>query len=319
MAERVGADGTALQEAALIGMEASIRVGVWLGRDHYQVGFHQTGTAGAFGASVAAGRLIGLDADGIEAVLGLTGTRAAGLKSQFGTMGKPYNAGIAAATGVEAALLVARGFDPAYHGLDGPQGFGETHHGMADESALDGLGQDWRFATISHKFHACCHGLHASLEAIADLATDPGSVEEIAVTTHPRWMTVCNQPAPTTGLGAKFSYTTVLPMSLLGVDTARLDSYSDDLCARPDLTALREKVRVTADDSLSEMQARVAVTAGGARRESFHDLDAPMPLDEKTAKIDAKAASLLGNRAADAAGLVNGSASAQDVGAFIRE
>lgn len=318
MAERVGAGGQALQEAALIGMEASIRVGVWLGRDHYQVGFHQTGTAGAFGAALAAGRLLGLDANALEAVLGLTGTRAAGLKSQFGTMGKPYNAGIAAATGVETALLVAGGFDPARHGLDGPQGFGATHHGIGDETALDGLGRDWRFATISHKFHACCHGLHAALEAIADLPTDPATVDEIAVTTHPRWMSVCNQPAPTTGLGAKFSYATVLPMALLGVDTARLDSYSDALCARPDLRQLREKVVVGADDSLSEMQARVAVTAGGERRVAFHDLDAPIPLADKTAKIDAKAASLLGNRAAEASALVTGAGSADQVGAFIR-
>ena len=46
VAEQSGADGAALQEAALIGVEASIRVGVWLGRNHYQTGFHQTTTAG---------------------------------------------------------------------------------------------------------------------------------------------------------------------------------------------------------------------------------------------------------------------------------
>lgn len=318
MAERQNAKGRALQEAALVGMEVAIRVGVWLGRDHYQIGFHQTGTAGTFGAAAACARLLGLDATGTQAVLGLAATRASGLKSQFGTMGKPYNAGIAASTGVEAALLVAGGFDPALHGLDGPQGFGETHHGRADETALDELGRAWLFDTISHKFHACCHGLHASLEAIADFRPDPEDVRRIAVTTHPRWMTVCNQPAPTTGLGAKFSYSTVLPMALLGVDTARLESYTDDLCARPDVTAMREKVLVTADDSLTEMQARVSVTTSAGEREAFHDLDAPLPLSDKTAKIDAKAASLLGNRAAAASSLVQGEAGPAEVGAFIR-
>ena len=38
----------------------------------------------------------------------IASTRAAGLKSQFGTMSKPYHAGMAAQTGVEAAAL-ARG------------------------------------------------------------------------------------------------------------------------------------------------------------------------------------------------------------------
>ena len=35
-------------DAALIGAEASVHVGLWLGRDHYQIGYHQTATAGAF-------------------------------------------------------------------------------------------------------------------------------------------------------------------------------------------------------------------------------------------------------------------------------
>lgn len=108
-----------LLEAALVGMETSVRVGLWLGRAHYQAGFHQTATAGAFGAAVAAGRLFGFDAAAFRRVLGLTATRAAGLKAQFGTMGKPYNAGLAASSGVEAALLVQAGFQPNEHALQG--------------------------------------------------------------------------------------------------------------------------------------------------------------------------------------------------------
>ena len=42
----------------------------------------------------------GLDAGQVGHVLGLTATRAAGLKAQFDTMGKPYNAGLAAESGV---------------------------------------------------------------------------------------------------------------------------------------------------------------------------------------------------------------------------
>ncbi|EAQ03569.1 MmgE/PrpD family protein [Pseudooceanicola batsensis HTCC2597] len=319
IAEGEGLDGGQLRTAALIGMEASIRVGIWLGRGHYQVGFHQTATAGAFGAALAAGRLLGLEATALQAVLGLAGTRAAGLKSQFGTMGKPYNAGLAAATGVEAALLVAKGFEPAPQGLDGPQGFGETHHGAGDETALDGLGERWHFASVAHKFHACCHGLHAALEAVAGLLPiAPDRIDRIEVATHPRWMTVCNQPAPTTGLGAKFSYATVLPMAVLGVDTAKLESYTAALCARDDLAALRDRVRVIPDDGLTEMQARVRVVTDAGDREAFHDLDAPLPPDEKAAKVGAKAESLLGPRAAEARDLVEGGAPAREVGAFLR-
>src|SRR6056297_4006711 len=47
LAEQTGASLDALVEAAAIGAEASIRVGIWLGRAHYETGFHQTATAGA--------------------------------------------------------------------------------------------------------------------------------------------------------------------------------------------------------------------------------------------------------------------------------
>ena len=310
MGEHRGRSGAEMQEAALIGMEAAIRFGVWLGRDHYQVGYHQTATAGAVGATVAAGRLMGLSQDRMETALGLVATRASGLKSQFGTMGKPFNAGLSAANGVEAAMLARLGIEARLGALEGPLGFGPTHHGVADEAAFDGLGTVWMFETISHKFHACCHGLHAALEAAADIEAAPDEIAAIRVATHPRWMSVCNQPAPETGLGAKFSYTTVLPMHFLGHDTARLESYADALCANPALVALRDRVAVREDEALGEMQARLEVElTSGDVQTAFHDLDAVPPLKERARKIIAKADSLVGaTRAARLRDLVEGAA-----------
>ena len=109
-AEAVDAPASAVLDALLLGAEASIRVGVALGRPHYDRGFHQTATSGAFGATVAAARVLGLNRETTRHALSLVSTRASGLKSQFGSMGKPYNAGLAAANGVEAAELARRGF-----------------------------------------------------------------------------------------------------------------------------------------------------------------------------------------------------------------
>lgn len=299
-AELSGADGRVMQEAALIGAEASIRVGVWLGRDHYQTGFHQTATAGAFGAAIAAARILRLNPDQIEMVLGLVATRASGLKSQFGTMGKPFNAGLAASNGVEAALLISRGFISNSMALEVDQGFSPTHHGQRVAAALDGLGTDWMFNSIQHKFHACCHGLHATLEALSDISSVPESFTEIHVFTHPRWMSVCNNPEPVTGLEAKFSYRMTVAMCLLGHNTGRLDSFRDDLCLEPAVVALRNKVRISADPGLSEMQARVDLTAvDGGAQSVFHDLDVVADIAARRQKVHAKAQSLIGrNRAA---------------------
>ncbi len=99
VAEQQGLGKAAMLRAALAGSEASIRFGVAFGRGHYQTGFHQTATAGAFGATVAATRLVSDDPGVMQQALAIVSTRASGLKSQFGTMGKPYNAGLAAANG----------------------------------------------------------------------------------------------------------------------------------------------------------------------------------------------------------------------------
>lgn len=299
-AELAQVSGAEFQAACLVGVEASVRVGLWLGRGHYQVGFHQTATAGAFGAVLAAARLLGLTPEQTAMALGLVATRASGLKSQFGTMGKPMNAGIAAQNGIEAALLAARGFVSNPAALDGPQGFGPTHHGAGDLSAFDALGAVWLFENVRHKFHACCHGLHAALEAVRDLDAAPDAIESITVHTHPRWLSVCNIAAPATGLEAKFSYRTVLAMALSGHDTARLDSFTDAVCAAPEVVALRERVTVTADDGLSEMQARLVVTLkDGTERAVYHDLDADPGLEVRRQRVRAKAESLLGQERAE--------------------
>jgi 2-methylcitrate dehydratase PrpD len=314
VAEKTGALGEAFMTAALIGMEAACRIGAWLGTGHYQHGFHQTATSGAFGATVAAGRLLGLDEERMRYALGIAATRASGLKSQFGTMGKPFNAGIAASNGVEAALLAKAGFVSRPDGLECVQGFSDTHAGEANDPAivLRGLGEEFWFETVQHKFHACCHGLHASLEALAKLRAASGfdaySVEVIDLTVNPRWLRVCDIRQPRTGLEAKFSYGLTSAMALSGWDTGALATYSDAACIDPALIALRDRVTVTGDPAVSDTQARaVLVRRGGEKREASFDLDNPLPLAERHTKVSAKAQSLLGqNRALQIESMVVG-------------
>src|SRR5581483_7083244 len=61
-AEWTGASGTALLAAHSIGFEVAARIALAVNPEHYDQGFHVTGTAGTFGAAAAAGRLLGLDA-----------------------------------------------------------------------------------------------------------------------------------------------------------------------------------------------------------------------------------------------------------------
>lgn len=284
------ADWTAFKNAALVGIEASVRIGLYLGRDHYQRGFHQTATAGAFGACVGLIRLHRLPLVQARAALGLCATMASGLKAQFGTMGKPLNAGLAARAAVEAAQWAAGGMSGPERGIEA---FASAHNAACDPSALDGLGDGWLTDSLSHKFQACCHGLHATLESLQ--GWEGGcTVERVEVATHPRWMSVCNIAHPSTGLEAKFSYRQVVAMALNAVDTSDINAFSDDIANDPALVALREKVHVTAQQDLSEMQAEVRITHDGQTVTLFHDLAAPVDLRDLSKRIRDKADVLAG-------------------------
>lgn len=301
LAQKTRASGKMFLEASLVGMEAATRIGTWLGRHHHFVGFHSTATAGAFGAALASARLLGLDVRGAENALGLVATRASGLRAQFGTMGKPFHAGMAASNGVEAALLAHAGFVSRPDTLEADQGFAITHAAeMRDPGEiLDGLGKSWMFEGVLHKFHACCHGAHASLEALIEardrLSIVPDEVASVSLSVPPRYLKVCNILEPQTGLEAKFSYRLCSAMVLSGRDTAALTTYSDAACRAPDLVALRDRVVVKGVDGLAETQATARITTNDGRSvEITHDIDHMGGLALREQKIKAKAQALLG-------------------------
>ncbi len=305
-AEEEGASLGRLLTAFTLGAEAACRFGAALGRAHYVRGFHQTATSGAVGAAVAAGRIYGLSAEEMRNALSLIGTRASGLISQFGTMGKPYNAGIAASNGIEAAQLARRGFVAADDGLAGPQGFLAT---CSDAPEVDAALQEppprkFLFAANKFKLHACCHGLHAMIEGLQGALErgniTSGEIEGIRIRTNPRWLNVCDIKAPRSGLEVKFSYAWLAGMVAHGVDTADRNSYSDAAANDALLHAFAERVIVESAPELSDTQAegRIRMMDGG-ETPFAHDLDEPVPIDALRARLNRKAIALLGVDEAD--------------------
>jgi len=304
LAEARGAPMEAALHAFLLGAEASCRFGVALGRAHYERGFHQTATAGAVGAAVAAGRICGLSREEMANALSLVGTRASGLISQFGTMGKPLNAGIAASNGVEAAELARRGFISADDGLAGPLGFLATHSDapQSAEALADLPPARFLFDDVKYKLHACCHGTHAMIEGLAAaLAAQPVTPDQIArveIATNPRWLNVCDKKAPRTGLEVKFSYAWLAGMLAHGVDTAADRAYTAELAAEPRFVEFAKKVVVVGDASVVDTATRGEVVATDGRRLEFaYDLSAPLAEDVIEAGLKRKAATLLGEEA----------------------
>ena len=302
LGEELGSSIYEIMLAYMCGVEISTRLGHILGYSHYNKGFHQTATSGAFGATLVASKLLKLDAKQIENALGIVSTRASGLKSQFGTMGKPFHAGIAASNGIEAAKLSKLGFVSCENGIECNQGFLKTHawDETMPEAAINGLGQDFLFPEIKYKFHACCHGLHAFLEALDELKTknnfNPDSIEKISIQTQPSWLQVCNIDSPKTGLEAKFSYRLTAAMSLHGVDTGRLDSYNDEICFNEKIVETRDKVEVIPNDKMTNTEALIELKDGTEIYKNSHDLNNKIENELLQKKILTKSSSLLSDK-----------------------
>ena len=111
---------------------------------HYEDGFHSTGTCGVFGGAAACAKLKGLDVVHTSRAFGVAASHAAGLRENFGTMMKPFQAGHATESGVVAADFAAIGWTAAEQILEAQRGFFHAYGGTYDPSAIvDRLGNPW--------------------------------------------------------------------------------------------------------------------------------------------------------------------------------
>jgi 2-methylcitrate dehydratase PrpD len=280
LAEERKASGKAVIAAFVAGYETCCRIGMALRPGHYNRGFHATGTVGAFGAAAACAHLLGLDAEATTRALGIAGTQSAGLKSQFGTMCKPFHAGKAAQNGLLAARLAARGFSSRPDLIECAQGFAATHApDFYPEKALAEPERGFHIFANLFKYHAACYMTHAPIECgrqLREQGVAPTEIAAITLSLHHATDKVCNIPAPTDGLEAKFSLRQTVAMALAGVDTASLGAYSATTATDPALVRLREQVNFDFRQDYPEAGAEIEVELKDGRKASAK-FDAGIP------------------------------------------
>jgi 2-methylcitrate dehydratase PrpD len=255
--------------AFVAGFEVEARIGRAIGHALAERGWHATGMVGTFGAAVAAGKLLGLDAHGLRQALGIAGTQAAGLEQSFGTMSKPFHPGKAAMNGLLAALLASEGFTGPTGILDGAGSFPRTFLGAANLTpALESLGERFELLENSFKPYAACLLTHATIDAGRAIRQrwSPVSKEVAAVEcrVYPLTVKVAAIPLPRTGLEGKFSLPYCAALGLLEGEAGE-QCFSDEAIRDPELRALTGKVRVVADASLAEAEAVMRVTLADGR------------------------------------------------------
>jgi aconitate decarboxylase len=267
-ADYIGAqnvDGKTLLRAIIAGFEVGPRVGLCLDGDRMIVkGWHAPGIFGPFPAALAAGIVLGLDADQHYHALGIAGTQASGLMSaQFGSMVKRMQCGKNAQSGLYAALLAKEGFTGITDIFERKYGgFCTTFTQTEDEFDLseltDGLGERWETMRIDFKRHAALGTNFAAMDAIEELRKEGLQAEDVEeVVVHATQATVSHggwsyEPSGLTSAQMNLGFCVA---TMLVEGEVFVDQMVEANIARPDLIALARRVKAVRDPE-REQQGR---------------------------------------------------------------
>jgi len=177
--------------AVALGLDVSCRIALACTLDR---GWHRTATMGIFGATAAAGKLLGLAPEQMLAAFGIAYSHAAGNRQCIldGALTKRLQAGQAASAGVFSAVLAQTGFTGARNIFDGRFGFLELYqpNGYDASVLLRDLGTAFRGEALSYKPYPCGRPLHAAIDAAlaarAQLNIErPDNIEAVTIEADP--------------------------------------------------------------------------------------------------------------------------------------
>jgi 2-methylcitrate dehydratase PrpD len=290
VAESFPVSGERLLQAFVLGVEVECRVGLSVFPEHYEIGWHITGTAGVFGAAAAAGKLLGLDERQMSWALGIAATQSSGLREMFGSMCKSFHPGRAAHGGLMAALLAKEGFTSSEQAIEARRGFAHVMSTRFDPEVITGhLGETWELSKNMYKPFACGLVIHGVIDACIQLSVEndlTGSmIESIELTVSPIVMELTAKPRPTTGLEGKFSVYHAAAAAV--IHRAGGEPQFSDACVNdPMVRDLRSRVTTTVDASIRRTEAKVRMQLRDGRRLDRHVEHALGTLQHPMSDID---------------------------------
>jgi 2-methylcitrate dehydratase PrpD len=246
LGESLGAGGKEMLAALIKGIEAHGRLRV-ASRQYEPRGlvFHPPGVAGPIGGAVAASHLLKLGLDQLRNAIGIAASRSGALLANIGTMTKCTHCGNAAAAGLDAALLASRG-------LNANPDVIEAVNGLADAF----FDKDWdrRALTITNaplrildpgyaiKLFPSQYATHFVILAALDARERiPAHATISSVEVVGPVMPYVDRPRPSSSLDGKFSFQYAAASALLD-GTVGIDTFTENRCARSDMTAMLSKV-----------------------------------------------------------------------------
>ena len=270
LAEYKPVSGADLLNAFILGVEVECRIGNAVYPNHYDVGWHITGTAGVFGAAAAAGKLLGLNEQQMTWALGIAGTQSSGFREMFGTHCKSFHPGKAAQNGLASALLAEKNFTSSNQVLEAKRGFANVMSTKQDYSRItEGLGKTFEVTLNSYKPFACGIVIHPAIDGCVQLKKENGltgaEVEKVELTVAPLVLELTGKRTPQVGLEGKFSVFHSCAVALLH-GAAGEKEYSDAMVRDPKVIALRDRVDATIDKKLRDDEVYVRITLKDGRK-----------------------------------------------------
>ena len=263
VAEHVSAPWGDLCAAIVAGYEVHTRLLTTVQPGHWYRGFQSAGTFGTSGAAVAAGRLLGLDAGGIAAALGVSGfiMPVSNGDNEFrGHSAKPVHGGQGATCGVSSALLARSGYRAGP--LEGePPRYHAALHILSDgpdlERAIEGFGEKWHSRDVAFKPYPLGHLIVGPVEAVLDLLAeapiDANEVDSVDIATYQAAVHGCGKKYSTPEsnyVDCHFSMPFCVAATLIEKEmTPR--QLRNDFIANPPVHELASRVVVTEDPEMS--------------------------------------------------------------------
>jgi len=274
---RGGVSGRDFLTAFVTGFEVECKIAESIRPEHYEKGFHSSGTVGTFGAAVAAAKLIGLDRQQLRNLLGMTASMASGIRVNFGTMTKPLHVGRAAQNGVSAALLAQGGFEADPDGLDGPWGFFQVFgRGVDAERIVDKLGNPYSIVEpgVSVKPYPCGSLTHPSIDAMRAIVMEndlkPDDIQEVVLYAGNNILNPIRYTTAENELQAKFCMPFLLAAILIS-RKAGVQEFTHAFVHSQDVRTLMQRIRTEFDPAIEakgydKMRSRVEVTLKNGKK-----------------------------------------------------
>lgn len=256
--------GDQLLAGIAIGIEMQCRISNAIragGAAH--MGWYITGLSGGVGTAIAVGHILKLSHAQMVWAIGLAATQACGLRATHGSMAIAYVPGLAARSGIDAAIMALGGFECSAIAIDGRNGLLQVLSSTADATLITrDLGSHYELMNNAYKPYPCGIVIHPAIDGCLDIVrkhgVDAASIERVELDVHADALILTWRKLPEHELDAQVSLYHWVAASLVfgaaGLEQGRTDAIQD-----PRVRILQTLTEATVDPALRDNQARVRV------------------------------------------------------------